>query len=153
MADNKFNCPSCKQSLEAPSDMAGQLVDCPSCSESIEVPLPPRAPVRANAQPPQTPPPRPAPQSHPVPTPSHPASQPSAFIKKKSEFAGVGALVQAVGLVVCFLFFPFGIFVGIIVILIGSRMAIKHVCSACGNKVEDKDVRICPVCKAALQKR
>jgi membrane protein YdbS with pleckstrin-like domain len=38
MPDVKFNCPHCKQSLEAPADMLGQLIDCPSCSQAIEVP-------------------------------------------------------------------------------------------------------------------
>ncbi len=37
MSDIKFICPHCKQSLEAPPDMLGQLIDCPSCSQSIEV--------------------------------------------------------------------------------------------------------------------
>ena len=33
----QFNCPNCKQSLDAPIDMIGQLVDCPSCKKTIEV--------------------------------------------------------------------------------------------------------------------
>ena len=37
MSDIQFNCPHCKQSLEAPSDMAGQLIECPSCKQTIEV--------------------------------------------------------------------------------------------------------------------
>ena len=32
-----FECPFCKQSIEAPPDMVGQLVDCPSCKKTIEV--------------------------------------------------------------------------------------------------------------------
>lgn len=39
MPDIKFQCPSCNQSLEAPADMRGQLIDCPSCSQPIEVPI------------------------------------------------------------------------------------------------------------------
>lgn len=35
----KFVCPKCQQSLEAPSDMAGQKIDCPTCKTTIEVPV------------------------------------------------------------------------------------------------------------------
>ena len=37
MNDFSFRCPFCKQSIEAPLDMVGQLVDCPSCGKAIEV--------------------------------------------------------------------------------------------------------------------
>ncbi|HPC18618.1 MAG TPA: PH domain-containing protein [Kiritimatiellia bacterium] len=52
MPDIKFNCPHCKQSLEAPDDMRGQLIDCPSCSQAIEIPKP----QRHSAAPPPIPP-------------------------------------------------------------------------------------------------
>ena len=38
MSDIKFNCPHCKQSLEAPEDLLGQVLDCPSCNKKIQVP-------------------------------------------------------------------------------------------------------------------
>lgn len=44
MSDYKFNCPHCKQSLEAPEDMLGQTIECPSCQGSIELPAPPPKP-------------------------------------------------------------------------------------------------------------
>lgn len=37
MPDIHFNCPQCRQSLEAPTDMVGQLIECPSCKQTIEV--------------------------------------------------------------------------------------------------------------------
>jgi predicted RNA-binding Zn-ribbon protein involved in translation (DUF1610 family) len=37
MSDFNFNCISCGQSLEAPAEMVGQLIDCPSCGQIIEV--------------------------------------------------------------------------------------------------------------------
>jgi len=40
MSDIPFNCPSCQQSLEAPSDMAGTSVACPTCNTTILVPRP-----------------------------------------------------------------------------------------------------------------
>lgn len=82
-----------------------------------------------------------------------------AQIKKKGEFAGAGALVQALGLILMFVLFPlggivagvFGILAGLILLIIGSRMSYKYICSECGNKV-DKDVKMCPVCKAEFEK-
>jgi len=57
MADFKFNCPHCGQSLEAPENMLGDTIDCPSCGGKIELPNPEPAP-----------PPRPRPQR---PRPQH----------------------------------------------------------------------------------
>jgi len=39
MSDIRFSCPSCGQSIEAPAELASQLIDCPNCKETIEVPL------------------------------------------------------------------------------------------------------------------
>ena len=38
MSDIKFDCPRCKQSLEAPDDMAGQQIGCPICSHKVVIP-------------------------------------------------------------------------------------------------------------------
>ena len=38
MSDIKFDCPRCKQSLEAPDDMAGQQTDCPTCGHKVVIP-------------------------------------------------------------------------------------------------------------------
>lgn len=32
-----FDCPACKQAMEAPADMAGEKVDCPSCKREVIV--------------------------------------------------------------------------------------------------------------------
>ena len=56
MSDMKFTCPKCKQSLEAPEEMLGQLIDCPSCGQTIEVPR--RSPTLNY--------PRPKPQAQPI---------------------------------------------------------------------------------------
>ena len=37
MEEVKFECPHCEQPLEAPADMAGQLVACPKCGQNVEV--------------------------------------------------------------------------------------------------------------------
>lgn len=38
MVDIRFSCTGCGQTLEAPAEMAGDLVACPSCSAEIRVP-------------------------------------------------------------------------------------------------------------------
>lgn len=35
MSNLSFDCPHCKQSLEAPEDLAGNAIECPSCKGSI----------------------------------------------------------------------------------------------------------------------
>lgn len=73
MIDIKFDCPSCRQSLEAPPDMAGQLIDCPSCKKTIEIPMP--RPTPKVEKPPHT---RPAPRPSPPPLQTCNAEPPSA---------------------------------------------------------------------------
>ena len=40
MAEFTFVCGKCGESLEAPEELAGEIVECPSCNESIVVPPP-----------------------------------------------------------------------------------------------------------------
>jgi tetratricopeptide (TPR) repeat protein len=66
MGDYEFNCPHCKQLLEAPADMLGQSIDCPNCNKYIQLPksppvtrptrVTPRSALSANAAPPRPPP-------------------------------------------------------------------------------------------------
>ena len=37
MSDISFQCPFCKQPMDAPASMMGQLIDCPGCGKPIEV--------------------------------------------------------------------------------------------------------------------
>ncbi len=39
MPDIHFECPKCSQALDAPEELATQLIDCPTCKETIEVPV------------------------------------------------------------------------------------------------------------------
>ncbi|MGA2029591.1 MAG: hypothetical protein ABSG87_05935 [Verrucomicrobiota bacterium] len=39
MPDIHFECPKCKQPIDAPEEIAAQLVNCPTCNEVIEVPV------------------------------------------------------------------------------------------------------------------
>jgi hypothetical protein len=38
MPDIHFYCPSCNQSLDAPGELANQLIECPTCKETIDIP-------------------------------------------------------------------------------------------------------------------
>ena len=33
-----FNCPACRQNIEAPEEMAGHVIECPACEKSIVIP-------------------------------------------------------------------------------------------------------------------
>ncbi len=70
--------------------------------------------------------------------------------KQKAEFAGAGCFVQALGVVALF-FFPIGTVLGVILLIAGSAMSLKTICSRCGNKVE-KTSKICPTCQLPLVK-
>lgn len=72
-----------------------------------------------------------------------PASQPTATKTKKSAFVGKGAFVQLLGIVCCFLFFPFGLIAGVLLLIAGSKMSFIYRCSNCGNRVET-ETRVCP---------
>ena len=71
--------------------------------------------------------------------------------KTKGEFMGIGCAIQAIGLG-CF-FIPFiGPVLGIILLIIGGRMALKLVCSNCGNRI-NQDAKTCPSCGAHFEQR
>jgi len=116
--------------------MAGELIDCPSCNQPVEIPFDSPPPTNLYVDQPSIQPPA--------------TQKDSARIIKKGEFIGMGCFVQALGIATCFLFFPIGVVMGIIILIIGGRMAIKTVCSDCGNKV-DKGVKMCPTCKARFK--
>jgi hypothetical protein len=69
--------------------------------------------------------------------------------EKKSEFAGLGCLLQGIGLVLLF-FFPIGTVVGIALILWGSWSSVYWRCSACKAKLPDKSATICAACRTEL---
>ncbi len=65
-------------------------------------------------------------------------------VVKKIEFAGLGAIVQIIGIL--FSITLVGAIIGIPLFIIGRSMDTKFLCSQCGNKVSDKAAAICPVC-------
>ncbi|MEI6077463.1 MAG: hypothetical protein WCS94_17915, partial [Verrucomicrobiota bacterium] len=75
-----------------------------------------------------------------------PANGKTARKVTKGEFMGVGCAIQAFGLA-CF-FIPYvGLPLGVILLVIGGRLALKLVCSGCRREI-DKDDQACPHCRA-----
>jgi hypothetical protein len=60
MPDIHFECPKCKQPIDAPEELVAQLIECPTCKETIEVPVcsqpKPKAVPASPAPTPPTPP-------------------------------------------------------------------------------------------------
>lgn len=122
----RFACPHCGAVCEVQDSLGGRVATCYECQKALTVP-PPTALA-----------PNPAP------------SDVSARIKRKSEIAGAGCLVQGIGLLLL-IFFPLGTVIGIVLLLVGSAMSVKWVCGHCGNRVEGKQVKLCPACHASLR--
>tara|TARA_Y100000294_G_scaffold162143_1_gene167065 strand:- start:326 stop:586 length:261 start_codon:yes stop_codon:yes gene_type:complete len=40
--------------------------------------------------------------------------------------------------------------IGIVIMVVGFLKSFKTVCSECRNRVEDKEVKMCPVCKVTF---
>jgi tRNA A-37 threonylcarbamoyl transferase component Bud32 len=70
---------------------------------------------------------------------------------KKGEFLGIGCAIQAVGLA-CFAIPYVGLILGVILLIIGGRQALKVVCSACGREAS-ADAQECFGCRAHFEQR
>jgi hypothetical protein len=69
----------------------------------------------------------------------------NATIIRKTEFAGVGCIVQIAGVILCLTLY--GAILGIPLLVVGSQMSKKWICSNCGNRLADRGVKICAVCR------
>jgi DNA-directed RNA polymerase subunit RPC12/RpoP len=136
----KITCGRCGGHIEYPSEMAARSIQCPPCQHTIKLISPPPRP-----QPPPT-----IPQSSLV----------KASIKSASNVAGIGCLLQGLG-VVCFLLAVvtiktaigpviFGI-LGLWLLFYGYRKATWLESSACGGKLSHRHVTVCPHCKSSFQ--
>lgn len=114
-----------------PPELQGQKIVCPHCNVLTTLGQAPIAPTAV---------------------PFHAGLyQKNATIKSKSEFIGIGCVVQLVALGFIWLF-PIGTIIAIILLIVGGRMAIKLACSECGNTVSNKQVKVCPSCQAVFPK-
>ncbi|HZL78242.1 MAG TPA: hypothetical protein VFC17_05265 [Candidatus Limnocylindrales bacterium] len=102
MPNINFECPKCKQTLDAPEELATQLIECPICKETIEVPV--RSQRKEAPKPPE--PPKPAPVSTPRPTPP---TLPPSVPKSPPVLSGItynqGTVI--IGILVLIFFLPF----------------------------------------------
>jgi len=96
-----------------------------------------------------------------------PASTGVARREKVSHVAGIGRLVQVVGVAAPFVLYWLGtrlvgpltgivggltgLFLCPILLFVGARMATTWRCGHCGNRLADKTVEICPTCRAPLK--
>lgn len=78
---------------------------------------------------------------------------------KKSEFAGVGCLIQGLGLLAPLLLpailgipgLLIGLLLMVVLFLVGSAKASKWLCGNCRNPLPSKEVTICSACRAHLE--
>jgi len=70
--------------------------------------------------------------------------------ESKSEMAGVGCLIQVVGLAVIWIW-PIGTVFGVVLLIYGSMRAQFYRCGNCKNRLTDKAVKLCPSCGATLK--
>jgi len=78
--------------------------------------------------------------------------------ERVTKMAGKGCFIQALGLLAPFLlgsvFGGFGVAVGAVLLVwlfvVGSMQSRTWRCGHCKNPLVDKDIRVCPVCKADL---
>ena len=78
--------------------------------------------------------------------------------EKRTEFAGVGCLIQGLGLIAPFVLGALmgivGVVIGIVMLFvllgIGSAKATKWICSNCKNPIASNEVTVCSACHARL---
>jgi len=124
------SCEVCGGHIEHPPELMWREIICPHCDAATKLGMPPRAGASYGQ-------------------PSSEQMIPRAKVKRRGEFVGSGCFLQGIGVILLFLF-PLGTVIGIILILWGGRLAIKYECGACGNRVDGRHVKICPVCKTRL---
>ena len=69
--------------------------------------------------------------------------------KRGATIFSAGSLVQLCGLV-CFVFGLPGMIGGVLLLVIGGRMARKWQCERCGTKLAEKSVIVCPGCRCTF---
>ncbi len=78
-----------------------------------------------------------------------------AKVKTKVRFAGAGAFIQLLGVLTPIVGgallgvvgLSLGVLLGIVLFLVGSSKSKYCCCSECGNRVDGKHVKICPICR------
>lgn len=71
-------------------------------------------------------------------------------LKRGSKSGGLGCFLLIVAIIMLVIFWPIGIVVGVLAVVVDS-MSLYYHCSICGNETA-KSSRQCPHCKASLKK-
>ena len=138
MSEIAFSCPWCGQHLKAPPDIVGEVIACPSCEKTVKVPPPDASSNIKTQRMPRR----------------NKRNINMAKVVKKRQTSAAGLLLELIGLAMlfCWNVNPIISLLGIGLLIAGISKSKKYICSRCGNKVEDKDVKMCPVCNAQLGK-
>lgn len=70
-------------------------------------------------------------------------------IEKNTQGGFTGALLMIIGFFLLF-GWPFGTIIGVALIITGGCLGNGYRCGSCGNKIDSKQVKMCPTCKTAL---
>lgn len=137
----KIECATCKGHIEFPKELHGQTIPCPHCGLTTVL----RVAGYIESAPFPT-------QSHAPPPIQRAPQAPAKYgkIESKTERAGAGCLVQGLGLLLMvsgFFTLGIGFIIGLVLLVAGGRMALKTICSECGNPIANKSVKVCPACK------
>jgi hypothetical protein len=117
-------CTHCGERMEFDSRAAGQKMACPHCGMDT-VPF--------------------MPKSEATPKPVVYATK-----KKKQGLLALGFAIQVAGILCMFIKYPLGIIPGLILLVVGGRMALKLICSHCGNYAV-KEAKLCASCGAKFK--
>jgi len=79
--------------------------------------------------------------------------------EQRTESAGIGCLIQFVGVLLAILSVSLfdgagaiaAIFILIVFLVVGAEKSKRLVCGKCGNPIADKQVMICPTCHVELE--
>ncbi|MEI6205395.1 MAG: hypothetical protein WCP20_01300 [Desulfuromonadales bacterium] len=72
-----------------------------------------------------------------------------AQITEKYELLGIGSLLILIG-ILSLSALPIGTIIGIFLIIWGVNLSKIYRCTSCGNRVESKEILVCPSCREKL---
>lgn len=126
-------CPHCGVTVEIASEYQGMDVACSECQKEFRALLPTQKMKGV------------------LPPSFSPASAAGTGKAIRSANYSAGLAIQFIGFLFLFAFpFEIGIVVTVVCLIVGGLMARGWRCSECRNKIDNKEVRLCPTCRAAL---
>jgi Zn finger protein HypA/HybF involved in hydrogenase expression len=134
-------CNVCSELIEFDPSRARQTISCPHCGMDtilfVPMPAPVFAPVRSAVVPL-------------VLEPDILTAVGTARRKLGRKTSMAGLAMELLGFILLFLF-PIGTIIGIAFLIAGFNASKIWRCSSCGNILADKQIRMCPACRALLK--